>query len=181
MSDTEDMEERTELDEALEMTDVDWRYIKHIVSEAHDVVGVYNYFERLLRVPRVPPYLIRYIFRLVEEVPGQKSVSMIDVMRCVHDIWYNVLVDRESGAPVVGLLDKPFEATKEYTSELLAITDGASLRSNEVIYDAFQVTKLVVVTLLRGDYKVTTQRMKRYRLRTLSLNSSYLPCFFGLR
>jgi hypothetical protein len=163
MSDSEDMEERTELDEALEdMNDVDWRYIKHIVSKAHDVVGVYNCLERLSTVPRVPPDLIRFIFRQMEEAPGHNSVSMLNLIRCVHNIWYNVLVDRESGAPELFFLGEPFEATEEYTSELLAVTDGASLYSNEVIYDAFQVTKLVVVTLFaRGlqGYETTNKTL----------------------
>jgi hypothetical protein len=164
MSDTEDSREKTELDEALEMTDVDWRYIKHIVSEQSWVVGVYNCLERLLRVPRVPPDLIRFIFEHMEEVPGDNSVSVIDMMRSVNDIWYNVLVDRESGAAEVFRLShhEPFEATEEYTSELVAITNGTLLYSNEVFFDAFQVTKLVVVTLFaRGlqGYETTNKTL----------------------
>ena len=99
ISESDEDREMAELDEALGMTFVDWRYIKQIVSQEVWVENLFNSLERLLKVPRVPLYIIRYILRLMEETAGDNSIYVKDVTQFVHDIWYSVLVNRKSGAP----------------------------------------------------------------------------------
>ena len=150
----------TALDRALDSTTVvDWRVIRQIIQRQTSLESLFGSLKRLLRVPRVPIDLIQFILTRIEGTLGEYEISTIDVMLCVKHIWYNVLVDRESGAPREFLLGDPFEASKQYTSELLAVTDDASLRSNEAIYNAFELTKLVVLELSwRGLWNDMTNR-----------------------
>ena len=169
----------TALDRALESTTVvDWRVIRRIVQRQTSVKWLYGSLKRLLRVPRVPINLIQFILTRMEGTLGEYEISTIDVMRCVQHIWYNVLVDRESGAPCQFLLGGPFEAAEQYTSELLAVTDGASLRSNEAIYNAFELTKLVVLDLRwreRRDHMTNRDRVLLFLPLVTELK---LPPFF---
>jgi hypothetical protein len=154
----------TALDRALESNIVDWSSIKRIVRRQKSVKGAYASLERLVKVPRVPLDMIRLTLTRLGDGLGDYEITPEKVGRCVFAIWYNVLVDRQSGAPSRhSTFTSSFEATEEYTSELLAITDGISLQSNDVINDAFEMTKLVVPALC--------QRIRRYSNNSLSFCS----------
>ena len=126
-----------------------WGRIRRQIQRQTSLESLFGSLERLLRVPRVPIDLIRFVLTRMEGTLAEFEISTIDVMLCTHHIWYNVLVDRESCAPSVFsyTFKEPFEAAEQYTNELLAVTNGASLQSNEVIYNAFELTKLVVLDL----------------------------------
>ena len=126
-----------------------WGRIRRQIQRQTSLESLFGSLERLLRVPRVPIDLIRFVLTRMEGTLAEFEISTIDVMLCTHHIWYNVLVDRESCAPSVFsyTFKEPFEAAEQYTNELLAVTNGASLQSNEVIYNAFELTKLVVLEL----------------------------------
>jgi hypothetical protein len=146
----EDMEHMTELDRALETTTpVDWRSIQQIVTrQEQSGEALFASLERLVKVPRVPLDLMRFILKRIEEASDNFEILPVLMLDCVFSIWYTVLADRESGAPLDFSLDSyEFVAAEQYTSELLAVTDAASLGSNEVIYDAFQLTKLMVLSV----------------------------------
>jgi len=141
----------TALDRALESTTVvDWRVIRRIIQRQTSAHWLFRSLKRLLRVPRVPIDLIRFVLTRLEGTLGEYEISTTDVWLCIHYIWYNVLVDRDESGTPSGFsysLEEPLKATEEYTNELLAVTNGASLQSNEVIYNAFELTKLVVLDL----------------------------------
>ena len=97
----------TALDRALESTTVvDWSVIRQqIIQRQTSLELLFGSLERLLRVPRVPIDLIRFVLTRMEGTLAEFEISTIDVMLCTHHIWYNVLVDRESCAPSVSVND----------------------------------------------------------------------------
>ena len=151
------------LERALESNIVDWSSIKRIVRRQKSVKGAYRSLERLVKVPRVPLDIIRLILTRLQVGLGDYEISPENVGRCVLAIWYNVLVDRQSGTPRDIAYAFSFEAAEQYTSELLAITDSSTLQSNDVINDAFEMTKLVVLVL--------SQRVRDYSNNSLSFCS----------
>jgi hypothetical protein len=130
----------TALDRALESTVVDWNSIKRIVRKQKSICVLHTSLQKLVKVPRVPIDLIRFLLTRFEHGTGDHIVSEYDIMQCVHAIWHCILGNQSS---------RPLFIESEYdaTSELLAITDGASLQANTVISDAFELTKLVVLAL----------------------------------
>jgi hypothetical protein len=193
MEDVEDMEEvaystmLAELDRALQTTPVDWSSVKQIVARQEPSVYALLFdLERLLRVPRVPLDLIRSILIRVEDVSDEDAsfeddsfICPVRVMGCVAAIWYNVLVDRESDPRAY--MGRSFKAAEQNTSELLAVTDGASLRSNERIFHAFQLTKLVVLHTWRaGGGRLPYDRTNRPMLSfTSAVIEMKMPPFFS--
>ena len=144
----------TALSNALERTVVDWTSVKRIVGRQKSFKALFTSLERLLQVPRVPLDIVccvlnRMKYNLADDDICDKLTSF-SPSKCIHAIWYKVLVDRSSVAP--GYIRCRLDASEQYTSELLAITDDASLLSNEVIYEAFEVTKMVVHALFQRGW-----------------------------
>jgi hypothetical protein len=166
------MEDIIELDRALETTPVDWRSIQQIVTRQEPSGhALFLSLDRLVKVPRVPLDLIRFILKRIEDASDDSITLPIRLVTpYVFSIWYTVLVDRESRTPQCLCFDYEIMAEEQYTSELLAITNVASLGSNKVIYDAFQLTKLMVLSECGwGEHRAYYDRP--YHSETLSFTS----------